>query len=273
MRAVRIPAVALATLVILCFATVASATVVGDLKLDAGNGSVTVTLSSITFNTDTSSDPPGPPWNAQVTNTTVLMFAGCPSGVLGAAGCLDSGAFTPSEAAEIANNNPIVAGAGLAPNNPFIQFAGNGVSHATILYTVTSLTPGSSNTNCTALVNIGDSCSVFAGSPFVLTLTATGTNVSLGAVGTVTDGAGSSNWIGQFSEPITGMTPGQIQLFFCPSGTCQPADFTSGRSIVKPWSGDFLASTVPEPGTTALTLIGGGLIGFAALKRRKSKKA
>src|SRR5258708_55387 len=240
MRDSRMRVVALATLVWLCFATAASATVVGDLKTSSGNGTTTVTLSSIAFNTDTTSIPPGPPWNAEVTNTTVLMFAGCPSGVLGAAGCLVS-----AEGVEFANNNPIVLGAGFAANNPFIQFA----AHPSVLYPLTGAGPGSANTNCTGLVNIGDSCSVFAGSPIVLTLAATGTNVSFAVNGTATDGAGTSNWIGQFSTPITAMTPGQIQLFFCPSGTCQPADFSSGRSCTNPSGGHFLRHHSPVPVT------------------------
>jgi len=263
------PAVALAMLLSLCFVMAASATVIGDLKTSSGSGTTTVTLSTITFNFDNGANPPGPPWNGEVTNTTSLMFSGCASGVLGTAGCLNAAPFNPSEAVLFANGNPIVLGNPLTANNPFIQFAGNGTTHATILYNITGAGPGSANTNCTALVNIGDSCSVFAGSPIVLTLTATGTNVSFATFGTVTDGAGTSNWIGGFSTPITGQTPGQIQLFFCPSGTCGPADFSSGKSIVKPSGGDFLATAVPEPGTTAMTLIGGGLIVFAAVKRRK----
>ena len=263
MRASRVPAAALATLVLLCFATIASATVVGELKTSSGNGTTTVTLSSITFTTDTTSIPPGPPWNAEVSNTTALMFAGCASGVLGSPGCLVSG-----EGVEFANNNPIVAGGGFASNNPFIQFA----AHPSVLYTITAFgTTAGVTTNCAALT-LGQSCVVFAGSPILLTLNATGTNVSLTALGTVTDGVGGpSSWIGQFSTPITGMTPSQIQLFFCPSGTCVAGDFTSGKSISQPSGGDFLATAVPEPGTTALTLIGGGLIAFAAFKRRKSR--
>lgn len=261
MRALRTPAV-LATLLLLCFVTVASATIVGELKTSSGNGNTTVTLSTISYSTDSTSIPPGPPWNAEVTNTTNLMFAGCPSGVLGSPGCLIS-----AEGVEFANGNPIVLGAGLAANNPFIQFA----AHPSLLYTIAGAGPGAANTVCPSS-GIGLSCSVFAGSPIVLTLTATGTNVSFAVFGTATDGAGSSNWIGQFSTPITGMTPHDIQIFFCPSGTCMPADFTSGKSITQPAGGDFLATAaVPEPGTTALTLIGGGLIAFAAFKRRKSR--
>src|SRR5258708_10028411 len=132
MRDSRMRVVALATLVWLCFATAASATVIGDLKTSSGNGTTTFTLSSIAFNTDTASIPPGPPWNSEVANTTFLNFAGCPSGVLGAAGCLVS-----AEGVEFANGSPIVFGAGLAANNPFLQFA----AHTSILYTHVALGP------------------------------------------------------------------------------------------------------------------------------------
>jgi hypothetical protein len=168
------------------------------------------------------------------------MFAAC-SGVLGTPGCLDSGAFTPAEGIEVANNVPIVAGAGLAPNNPFLQFAGNGVTHAAILYTATAVGPGSANTNCAAVVNVGDSCSLFAGSPIILTKSGTGTTITFSVVGTVTDGAGSSTWVGQFTGMVANQSPSQIQSFFCPSGTCQAADFTSGRSVTMSQSGDFVA--------------------------------
>jgi len=270
MRASRVWATAVASLGFFCFVTVASAAIIGDLKTSSGAGTTTVTLSSITFNPDTNSNPAGPPWNGEVSNTTSLTFSGCPSGVLGTAGCLDAAPNNPSEGVLFANGNPIVAGSGFAANNPFIQFAGNGVTHATLLYTITGAGPGSANTNCAALA-IGDSCSVFAGSPIILTLTATGTNVNLSVNGTATDGAGASGWIGNFSTPITGMTPSQIQLFFCPSGTCQPADFTSGRSITKPSGGDFLATTIPEPTTIAMGGFGLGLILLGGIRRKMAR--
>jgi hypothetical protein len=248
--------------VALLFATAASANTIGDLKAGSGNGTVTLTLSSIGFNADSTAIPAGPPWNAEVANTTALTFAGCPSGVLNSPGCLASG-----EGIEFANNIPIVLGAGLAANNPFIQFA----AHPTIIYTITGLGPGAANTNCAGLA-VGQSCSIFAGSPLILTDTPTGTTLSFAANGTVTDGAGLSNWIGGFAEPITGLTPFQIQSFFCtgPGGTCTPADFSSGRSITKPWAGDFLAAAAvgaPEPGS--LVLFGSGIMLLAGILRKK----
>jgi len=268
-RRLATPAISLLGIagIVLLFAAASSASVVGNLEVGSGNGTFTLTLSSMAFNPDTAANPPGPPWNGEIANTTSLTFAGCAGGVLGTAGCLDSG--VPAEGVEFANNSPMVLGGGLGPNNPFIQFAGNGVTHATILYTVASVGPGSSNTNCSGLI-IGNSCSIFLGDPLVLTLTVSGTTLSWGSAGTVTDGFGTSNWIGGLTEPITGMTPGQIQHFFCPGATCTPADFASTNSITKPWAGDFLATATaqtPEPGS--LPLFGSGMIVLAGVLRRK----
>jgi hypothetical protein len=239
--------------VLIACTSIASATIIGDLKTGSG-GTVTVTLTSLTFNPDTSSTPPGPPWNAEVASGTDITFAGCPSGVLGTAGCLDSGAFGPNEAIQVASP--------LTPTTPlpiadFLTFAGNGSTHATLVYSLTGLGPGSTNTNCQGLT-IGESCSVFAGAPLILTDTASGTEANLSVAGMASDGTSSVAYVGEFQSPISGLTPGQIQLLFCPSGTCTAADFTSGTSITRSQSGDFVANVVPEPQTTALVL--GGLL-------------
>jgi hypothetical protein len=161
----------LGSAVVLLFSSAmpASAVIIGTLETGSG-GTITYTATSITINTDPSSNPAGPPWNGEVANGTSLMFAGCPSGVLGTAGCLDASPNSPNEAIEFAKNTPITGV--LAANNPFVQFAGNGTSHANLLFTVTAIGPGSANTNCAGAVNVGDSCSPFPGSPLVLTKTA-----------------------------------------------------------------------------------------------------
>jgi len=235
--------------------SIASATIIGDLRTGSG-GTVTVSLTMLTFNPDSSSNPPGPPWNAEVASGTNITFSGCPSGVLGTAGCLDSGAFNPNEAIQVFS--PLSASTVLPVAN-FLTFAGNGTTHVALVYSLTGLGPGSANTNCQGLA-IGESCSVFAGAPLVLTRTASGTEANLSVSGFANDGTGPVAYMGEFQSPISGMTPGQLQLMFCPSGTCTPADFNSGVSVTRSQSGDFVAFVVPEPQTTALML--GGLLVF-----------
>jgi hypothetical protein len=241
--------------VLVACVSIASATVIGDLKTGSG-GTVTVTLTSITFNPDTSATPPGPPWNAEVATGTDITFSGCPSGTLGAAGCLDAAPFSPNEAIEI-NGGTTLSSTTPLPVADFMTFAGNGVTHANLVYSLVGLGPGSSNTNCQGLA-IGQSCSIFAGAPLILTATASGSQANLSVNGFASDGTGSVPYMGQFQAPISGLSPGQIQLLFCPSGTCTPADFTSGTSITRSQSGDFVANVVPEPQSTALVL--GGLL-------------
>jgi FG-GAP-like repeat len=224
-----------ATLLTVLPVSFSSAAVMGELKTGSA-GTMTITLLSITFNTDPSSNPPGPPWNVEVAGGTNLMFLGCPSGVLGAAGCLDSGAFSPAEGIEIATVN-----LGGTPPTNFLQFAGNGISHASIVYSLTTAGPGSGNTDCAALANIGDSCSIFAGSSILLTRSGNGTTLTFPVSGQVTDGSIATPWRGAFVGSVAGKTPLQIQLFFCPSGTCTAADFASGRSLSFSQSGDLVS--------------------------------
>jgi hypothetical protein len=253
--------------VVAACASIASATIIGDLKTGSG-GTVTVSLTTLTFNPDSSSNPPGPPWNAEVTSGTNITFAGCPSGVLGAAGCLDNGAFAPNEAIQVFSP---LTGTTVLPVANFLTFAGNGVTHAPLVYSLTALGPGSSNTNCQGL-SIGQSCSVFTGAPLVLTRTASGTEASLAVMGFANDGTTPVPYVGEFQSPIAGMTPGDLQLFFCPSGTCQPADFTSGKSVTRSQSGDFVANVVPEPQTTALVL-GGILVLLGRVSMRRLRRS
>jgi hypothetical protein len=135
--------------------------------------------------------------------------------------------------------------------------------------------PGSSNTNCATANSNGLSCSVFAGAPGVLTYDNGNTFIGLGVSGKASDTgvgglAGGSNYTGGFSEFFTtpilvngvlvAPTPQNIQLYFCPTGVCQPSDFTSGKTITSSQSGTFTASRVagvPEPGTISMSLFGG----------------
>src|SRR5689334_24181267 len=92
------------------------------------------------------------------------------------------------------------------PLSGFMTFSGTPLN-----FTLTSIAPGSSNTACAALSNF-QTCSVSAGSPFVLELLPGGqTSITLVTFGTATDGSGTSNWQGLFTAQLPNMTPAQIQ--------------------------------------------------------------
>ena len=133
----------------------------------------------------------------------------------------------------------------------------------TLFFDLSSIGPGSSNTNCAA-----PPCSVFAGSPIILTQGSGGTVVDLGLSGTTDDGTGShSQWVGEFSTTITSLvgiamgdiiTPLEIQDYFLNN---------ANASITSTYSGTFVATITPEPSSAALLLCGAGLIGLALVRR------
>lgn len=122
-------------------------------------------------------------------------------------------------------------------------------------FTLTSIGPGVTTTACAGL-SAGQSCSVFLGSPFILTATSTGTAVTLDAMGIVTDASPfTSNWFGAFTTQLPGVTAASIQ-----------STILAGGSVTSTFSGEFVA-VVPEPLTSVL--IGAGLIALVAFKKRK----
>jgi hypothetical protein len=140
--------------------------------------------------------------------------------------------------------------------SPFIDLPFN-------LYTVGGFGPGSA-TACTAGMAVGTTCSL-PGSPFLLTYSgsSSGTSVTLDAQGYIVDvGDGkTSYWSGSFTTQIYQptnniITPFDIQTLIDGGGT-----------ITSSFSGEFDVTDVPEP--VSMALIGGGLIGLAAIKRRK----
>lgn len=177
------------------------------------------------------------------------------------------------------NNDLTLTPPSAADANSFLTFA----SHPNLVFSINSLGPGSSNTNCATANSNGLSCSIFAGSPIVLTYLNFDTQMSFGVTGKASDTgvgglAGGSNYSGGFSDFISALPNGQlptplnIQRYFCPSGLCQPADFTSGNSITTSQSGSFTAapttSPVPEPSSVLLGSLGTilMLLGTALLK-------
>jgi hypothetical protein len=243
----RLGAICWAVVASAIFLPSASAGIIGTLFTGSA-GLVTVTTTSITWNTDPGTTSAGT-WNGEVANGTTLTFAGCAGG-LGSAGCLFNG-----EGVDINQLGPFVNGVTVLPENDFLTFASNPV----LDFTLVSVSPGSANTNCIGLAP-GESCSVIAGSPIILTLlSGNRTGVALSFVGTATDGSGqTSYWTGGFSATLPTMTPADLENYFA----ANPHGSQSASN-----SGSFFVSTVPEPGTSAL--IGGALIGLATLLRRR----
>ncbi len=267
------------------FASIASATVVGTL-VTGTSGTVTVTLSSAFFNTDPAAIGGG---NSDVTNGTSLGFAGCTftgSPNTGTAGCLPTQDGITINNADLTTTAPSQANA-----NTFLTFAG----FPNLVFSETGIGPGSSNTNCATVTSASSGpCSVFAGSPIVISFFPGGSLVSLAVTGKASDiGTGGlaagSNYNGAFSEVLSQLlpngqapTPENLQNFFCtgaPSvnggaNTCTGADFTANRSLTVPdVAGSFTATAAPatpEPNTWALMLIGGGLIGVTRIRRRRA---
>jgi len=249
----------------------ASASIMGTV-LTGSTGNVTVSLSSVIFNVDPAAVGGG---NSDVASGTSVTFAGCASGVLGSAGCLSA------QEGVTVNNNDLTLTAPTAANaNTFLTFA----AHPNLVYSmVWPPGPGDANTNCATANSNGLSCSVFSGSPIILTYANGDTFVGLGVHGNASDAgvgglATASTYTGGFSEFFTSLlpngaapTPQNIQLYFCPTGVCQPADFTSGRSITSSQSGTFTASNVPEPSPLILSSIGILLL-LAGARIRKSHR-
>jgi hypothetical protein len=236
--------VAIGVLAGLCLIPVASASVIGNLSENScttgGTSGVTVTASTITW-LPAAVSPPNAGCITSGNGTTLTYNSGTPLGTT-APGTIMDLTLNPS----------------FPPVNDFMEFV---IGSTTVDFELTSIGPGSSNTNCAALT-IGQACSV-ANSPFILALSGTTSSVIYLAVGgQVTDnGTTWNNWTGVFSTTIPNQTPAQIQSIFGPGGV---------GSLTSTQSGTFTATVLPEP--ASMTLLGAGLlaIAMAARKRRKA---
>ena len=139
----------------------------------------------------------------------------------GGTGCVETGALT-NVTYSSGTLLPAVQGSikDLAFGGPsivldFMTFSGNPDLH----FDLTQFGPGVNNTDCTN-VPLGSTCSVVAGSPFILQNTATGTSVILSARGIVRDASNSSSdWLGVFTTQITGKSPADIKAAILAGGT------------------------------------------------------
>jgi len=251
--------IGIATVGSLLFVPNASATVINTL-LTGSTGTVTASLTSLIFNNDPAAQPLG--------TCTTTLGRGCNSDVAsGTSLSFIGGPLATGEGIYVNNNDLISSPPSAADANTFLTFA----LHPNLVFSVVFPPgPGSANTNCATANSNGLSCSVFAGSPVILTYANGNTFIAFSVHGQVSDTgvaglATGSSYTGGFSQFFTALlpngtalTPQNIQLYFCPSGTCTAADFASGRSITSSQSGTFTAASVPEPQTTALVL--GGLL-------------
>ena len=148
------------------------------------------------------------------------------------------------------------------PITNFMTFPG-------LSFTLLTIGPGPSTTNCAGL-SAFQSCAVYAGSPFGLTLLPDNTtSVSLAVSGTVTDATGTSNWVGAFTQPVSDQTPAQLQSLICPGGALPCA---GGGSKTTTYAGHFTINTlVPEPATFSSILLGGLLVAGGLFRRRSAR--
>ena len=151
----------------------------------------------------------------------------------------------------------LTIGGGSVPD--FMTFP---TSNPNLHFDLTSIGPGSANTNC--MVAPGLSCSISAGSPFIFTGNQNGTtSIAFSVSGVARDLSGTSgSWNGAFTTQLAGITPSTIQ-----------ASLLGGGSLSSTYSGTFTITpgtqVVPEP--TTMVLLGTGLAGVAANLRRRRK--
>jgi hypothetical protein len=173
-----------------------SAVPLGTLNISSHTGVVTIGLTQIAW---TPTAPTAP--NAITTNGTNVTYNG--GNVLSA------------------GMNVSLADVYLSYTLPnFISFP----AHPSLALHLSQVGPGMTQANCRAAKKIGDSCALAVGSPFILTMTPTGTALSFSTSGEATDATGTpSVWRGVFTSQITVLPgvasdevvqPADIQAYF-----------------------------------------------------------
>jgi len=239
LKDLRVPGAACVLAVSLFSITPASAAVIGHLDVaNCSGGGVTVNATTIDFTL-----PAGGGFGCIQTGTgTNVSYSG--------------GTLLPGVTGSILD---LVSGGGIVLD--FMTFVGNPNLH----FDLTALGPGVNNTACAAVLDPNlPSCSVVAGSPFILAPTSTGTSITLSASGIARDGTvPTSTFIGAFTTQIAGVTPASIA-----------ATIGGGGSVASTNSGDFtitLSPVVPEPSTVSMAMLGGVMVALFAARKKKSR--
>jgi len=241
-------------LAVVCFGLTqaASGIAIGQLTINpCSGGGVTVTWNSITY-------LPASGANQGCITTgsgTLVTFTGVGGGALG----VGVNAVVNGTIQNSPGGNPAT----------YMQFPVTGGSGTeTLVFQLLSVGPGAGTTNCAGL-GIGQSCSPFTGSPFILTnLGPGGTLIALSVGGTIVENGGTNSWTGALTAQVN-QTAAQIQGIICPNNDPQN-NCTGGTSLTNTYSGSFVLS--PEPSSLSL-MLGGGLLCAVGLIRRRRKLA
>ncbi|HEY6121140.1 MAG TPA: hypothetical protein VIV66_14375, partial [Pyrinomonadaceae bacterium] len=184
----KLSMIVIAILAAVLYSTPAKADVAGILNIsNCTGGGVTISATTITWSPGGACSTPGT--NATTAPGTNVTYNG-------------GGPLIPNVDGVLQN---LTIGGGSILN--FMTFPSNPNLH----FDLTSIGPGVANTNC--MVSPGQSCSISAGSPFILTANQNGTTtITFSVAGGARDLSGSSgSWMGSFTSQLAVMTPAQIQ--------------------------------------------------------------
>jgi hypothetical protein len=233
---------------ILLLAAPSFATVVGALNL-GGNGGVSGTPLTLSFENDTAGG------QTEVgTGTTLTFGTSATPLVIGQPVDINGGA--PLSLDSLGTGVPLTF-----PDEPSLSI------------NLTSVGPGSANTNCAGLMT-GESCSPIIGStptPLILTYTGSGTegtssgsegtSLSLSVAGTASDGGSTvSDVTGLFTATVSNETPEQIVT----TDSFSPSTYSAGLNVTP-----LGMAAAPEPRAVSLVLLACFAAAVTVIKRRR----
>ena len=171
------------------------------------------------------------------------------------AGTSNSGAFAPINGATVADRQGKItdfSNLTVFSINNWLLFALLPAPFSTMNVRLDGLTASAATPGCGA-VAVNASCTPFAGSIFTFVNDPVGAVVSFRGFGRVIDGADSNDFAVLFSTQFVGQTPNDVLTVI-----------NSGGSVQTSYSASL--STVPEPSTWAMALLG---VGGVFLARRR----